>query len=77
MSYATYSEAIESIEAEHKINFFEQVENLEPIGYGESARFHLIPNYEHEKIPTGSKKMLQVVVNRLDNGCYEVISYVL
>ena len=47
------------------------------IGYNENRRFCLTPNYSFSKISERSKKMLQVIINRLDNGRYELVSYIL
>ena len=72
--HETLHEVISSIEKERGI-IFPLITG--GIGYNETRRFCLTPNYILEKLSTKSKKMLQVIVNRLDNGRYELISYVL
>jgi len=47
------------------------------VGYNESIRLHIEPNYELEKMSTRSKKMLHIIVNRDDNGMYEILDYIL
>jgi len=77
MNFSTLSETINEIEEKHQISFDEQGVNVECISYNENSRYCLTPNHKFEKIGVNSKKMLQVIINRLDSGYYELISYVL
>lgn len=74
MNYETLHQVISEVESKYQI-VFPMVTG--GIGYGESRRWHLTPNYKLEKISPRSKKMVQVVVNRLDHGRYELIDYIL
>ncbi len=72
--YETLHDVIDAIETEYSVIFPAVYGG---IGYTESRRFCITPNYEKSKLSPRSKKMLQVTIWRLDSGRYEVVAYTL
>jgi len=76
MTTSTLQETIEKVNEKYQIDMYEQVTFIESISYNGMIRYCLFPNYTFSKLSKRSKKMIQVIISRLDNGRYELVSYI-